>query len=451
MTSAGIRNGVLVSVDTLRADHLGCYGYHRLTSPHLDRLAAGGVRFARCISPHIPTHPGHTTMLTGRDAISHQVICHGGDVELAADIPLLPELLAARGFRTAAADNLKRWFLRGFADYRPYEWERAERVWRKAEGVQRTALEALDAAAADRRPFFLFVHYWDPHTPYFPPAPFDRLFYPGDPTDARRTGMAEALALEPFREPWGRWWGHVTDIAYPVSQYDGAIAYWDATFAAFTGRLEELGLRDQTLLVVTADHGEEMTEHRMWFDHHGLYDTNVHVPLLLSAPGALPAGRVVERTVSLLDVAPTILDLLGLGPLAAGMDGRSLVPLLQGDPAPATPEPALLLTECSWMKKRAVRTDRWKAIFALEPDFHDRPPVELYDLLLDPQERCDLAAARPEVVAEMRQTLERRLRERMAATGHPDPFAYQDLSMARARNELVRQGKRATAEPRGGV
>ncbi len=446
-----IRNVVLISVDTLRADHLSCYGYGRLTSPHLDRLASGGVRFARCISPHIPTHPGHTTMLSGRDAISHQIICHGGDVELAADVPLLPELLGANGFRTGAADNLKRWFVRGFDDYRPYDWERGPRSWRKAEGVQRTALEVLDAAVADGRPFFLFVHYWDPHTPYFPPSPFDRLFYGGDPTDPRRTGMAEALALEPFREPWTRWWGDVSDIGYPVSQYDGAIAYWDTTFAAFADRLADLGLRDQTLLVLTADHGEEMTEHRMWFDHHGLYDTNVHVPLILSAPGALPAGAVVERTVSLLDVAPTILDLLGLGPLAAGMDGRSLVPLLQGEARSAGPQEGLLLTECSWMKKRALRTERWKAIFSLEPDFHDRPAVELYDLLVDPGERCNLAAARPHVVEELREALERRLSERMAASDRPDPFSYQDLSMARARNELVRQGKRATTERRAGL
>ena len=189
----------------------------------------------------------------------------------------------------------------------------------------------------------------------------------------------------------------------------------------------------------------------MWFDHHGLYDTNVHVPLILSAPGALPAGAVVERTVSLLDVAPTILDLLGLGPLAAGMDGRSLVPLLQGEARSAGPQEGLLLTECSWMKKRALRTERWKAIFALEPDFHDRPAVELYDLLVDPGERCNLAAARPHVVEELREALERRLSERMAASDRPDPFSYQDLSMARARNELVRQGKRATTERRAGL
>ncbi|MCL4507928.1 MAG: sulfatase-like hydrolase/transferase [Chloroflexi bacterium] len=437
-------NVVLISVDTLRADHLSCYGYSRLTSPHVDGMASRGTRFLQCTSPHIPTHPGHTTMLTGRDAVSHQIICHGGDVELAAEIPTLAELLQAQGYYTAAADNLQRWFVRGFTDYQTYEWERpSQGPWRKAEGVHRAAAAVLDRAVQSGQPFFLFIHYWDPHTPYFPPPPFDRLFYGGDPSDPHQHGMEEVLQLGPFRQVWGRWWGHVTDIQYPVAEYDGAIAYWDATFASFIERLAALGVADETVVVLTADHGEELTEHQMWFDHHGLYETNVHVPLILWGPG-IPAGQVVEDSVATFDIMPTILDLTGLSLPTLDTDGRSLVPLLQGVSLP--PREYLILTECSWMRKRAVRTPRWKAIFSLEPDFHNRPPVELYDLLIDSSEQENLAECCPAVVETLRQVLERWLRERTETTGQPDPFSYQDLSVQRAREELARQGKRQHSE-----
>ena len=178
---------LLIAVDTLRADHLGCYGYTRPTSPHLDRLAAGGALFLDCVSPHIPTHPAFTTLHTGRDVFGHGVVAHAGATE-PDEVPTLAELLSARGVFTAAVDNLGRWFTRGFELSRSYEWEKPPRgAWRKAEAVNAQALPALNACAASDRPFLLFVHYWDPHTPYLPPPPFDRIFYEGT-SATRRTG-----------------------------------------------------------------------------------------------------------------------------------------------------------------------------------------------------------------------------------------------------------------------
>src|SRR5262245_20124101 len=125
-------NIVLISIDTLRADHLSCYGYPRLTSPHLDRIAAEGARFTECFSTWIPTHPAHTTMLTGQDLIRHQIVAQGGKAQLNPDIPTLAELLAGEGYFTAAADNLGRWFSRGFDRYESYRWSKdATGAWRK--------------------------------------------------------------------------------------------------------------------------------------------------------------------------------------------------------------------------------------------------------------------------------------------------------------------------------
>lgn len=136
----------MISLDTLRADHMSCYGYPRLTSPHLDRLAAQGSLFRTCIAPHIPTHPGHTTVFTGQDVFGHQIVAHSGQVELDPSVPLLAERLRDAGYFTAAADNLGRWFPRGFALYEPYSWKPdAKGRWPKAEAVNAAADKVLAA------------------------------------------------------------------------------------------------------------------------------------------------------------------------------------------------------------------------------------------------------------------------------------------------------------------
>ena len=432
-------NVLLIALDTLRADHLGCYGYPRLTSPQIDRLAARGVRFANFFSPHIPTHPSFTTLHTGVDAMRHQVVSHAGKIELDASIPTLAELLKARGYFTAAVDNLGRWFTRGFDAVLPYRWATDPRVaWRKAEAVNAQAITALDLVANQTRPWFLFVHYWDPHTPYLPPAPFDRMFYPGDPYDPANRSMDPVFAFEPFREYFQQWMGGVTDIQFPVAQYDAEIAYLDTVLEHLFGRLSELGQEEDTLIVLLSDHGEIMDEHEGYFDHHGLYDGNVRVPLILCLPGRLPAGRVVDGFAQTFDVAPTILDLVGVGDVAGrvGMTGRSLLPHLDGASGPEY----LHLTECTWMRKRAVRTRQWKLIRALEPDFHALPPVQLFDLAVDPCEQRNLADDRPDVVRELTARIEEWVSRRRAETGMADPLETQ-------RPTLHRIGEMKTAVP----
>ena len=181
------------------------------------------------------------------------------------------------------------------------------------------------------------------------------------------------------------------------AQYDAEVAYADLCIAHVLNRLEELGLVENTLLIVGADHGEELDDHGCWFDHHGLYDTNVRVPLIMRLPGRLPAGQVVTPMVSWLDVAPTVLDLAGLPTLSAvaGLHGRSLTTTIRGE-SPAGTWPAVYLTECTWMRKRGWRTSEWKLIRALEDDIYEKPPVELYHLTIDPLETTNLADARPE-------------------------------------------------------
>jgi arylsulfatase A-like enzyme len=422
-------NVLMISLDTLRADHLSAYGYPRLTSPHLDRLAAQGAVFRNCLAPHIPTHPGHTTVFTGRDVFDHQIVTHGGQLDLDPGIPLLAERFQQAGYFTAAADNLGRWFSRGFDLYEGYRWDTDPKGrWPKAEAVNRAADKVFAQIAAQSKPFFCFLHYWDVHTPYLPPDPFWGMFYDGDPYDPSNHSLDAMWEFEPFRWYFHEWMPGVRDVEFPKSQYDAELAYMDTCLAHMFYMLHARGLDRDTLVVVFADHGEELDEHRMWFDHHGLYETNVHVPLIFWAPGRVPA-RTLFGPVSHYDIAPTVLEAAGLPPDPQAA-GRSLWPVMRGGPDTGTWD-ALYLTECTWMRKHAWRTREWKLILAKEPDFHHCPPVELYHLPSDPLEQRNLAEERPDVVEELRAALEAHVARRVAETGRPAPIDVQGITLRR--------------------
>ena len=427
-------NVILVSLDTTRADRLSCYGHFRKTSPHIDRLAEEGVLFAEHFSPHIPTFPGHTTMMTGKDLYAHQVSNQSHQPGIQPGIKMLAEILKENGYFTVAADNLGKWFARGFDHIENYAWDSTKpESWRKGEAVTKASLKALKAASEQDKPFFLFLHYWDPHTPYLPPAPFDRMFYTGNEKDPRNESMNELWKFEAFNRYFAEWMPGVTDVEFPKAQYDAEIAYMDVCFSHVLTRLDELGLTGETLIVVTADHGEDLDEHEHWFDHHGLYDTNVHIPLIMRCPELLPAGIKIHGLTSMLDLTPTILDLLDFGELALseGMNGTSLVPLINSPSGTSRGSTdALHLTENTWMKKRGIRTHRWKMIVPLEiPDLHGASEIELYDLFADPGELNNVSLERPDIIATLSDLMEVHVQCRLKETGLPDPLLNQQIAL----------------------
>lgn len=419
-------NVVWIVIDCLRADRLGCYGYEWPTTPNLDRVARDATRFTQCISPHIPTHPAHTSFLASKDVFSHQIVAQSGRKEPGPGLRLLPQILRERGYFTAAVDNIGRWIEPAFEEYETYpRWNHdGSKPWRNGEQITEHALRLIERCEEDR-PFFFFFHYWDPHTPYLPPAPFDRMFYSGDEKDPRHRSMEPVWQSPWFAHYFEEWLPGVTDIEYVRAQYDASVAYSDACVGRVLQGLERRGMLDDTLLIISSDHGEELDDHRMWFDHHGLYDTNVRVPLILWSPGRIAPGARIDGQVSLIDVTPTLLELAGMPEVreAEAMQGRCLLPLLRGD-AGSTWE-ALYCTECTWMRKRAWRTPDWKLIRALEEDIYGNPMTELYDLKADPGERHNLAESRPEVVRELGDEMDGWVRRRLAATGLPDPIVEQ--------------------------
>lgn len=443
-----MRNIILFSLDTLRAASMSCYGHKNLTTPHLDVLASNGTLFESCISPHIPTHPAHTTMFTGKDVLTHQIITQGGQLNLSDNIKTVPELLEEAGYFTVAADNLGRWFQRGFPEeqYRGSQWETRYQGARKAEAVNKTAIDLLDLAQSQDKPWFAFLHYWDPHTPYLPPAPFERMFYRGDECDPNNRSMDAVYACEPFTDYFRQWmckpdpddpdnlakkqlW---TDREYVNAQYDASIAYMDASLAQLFHYLQDSGLMEDTLLIITADHGEELDEHELWYDHHGLYQTNCHIPLILHCPAVIRKGQRLGGLVTLKDIAPTILDYAGQTSLGKRekMEGISLRTLIDNGIDDGSCD-TVYLTECGWMKKRGWQTRKWKMILETggTPSVYNTPDIELYDLEEDPDEIYNLAEEAEDIVARLKSELNAFLNRRLSETGQPDPTDEQEITM----------------------
>ncbi|MGV3724924.1 MAG: sulfatase [Actinomycetota bacterium] len=415
------QNLLLLGVDSLWAAHMSCYGYHRLTTPHIDRFAAEGVLFERNYSPHIPTTSAYATMLTGMDCFSHQVVALRHQGGLTERVKTLPEILREQGYQSTCVGFTGNPSARGFDNYLTFSgWGRwDERPSRKAENLNEVALPELERLAGEDQPFFLFLRHMDPHSPYLPPEPFEHLFYTGDPCDPNVRSMEPVMAFKPFRDYFATWMPPgVTDAEYVIAQYDGAVAYMDACIQRIFATLDRLGLRDNTLVVLNGDHGETLMDHECYFDHHGMYDCTLHVPLILRHP-KLPRGKRVSGYTLHQDLVPTILDVLDIDTEIA-FDGRSLLPLVRGERP--TNWSDFYITECTWMRKHGWRTPEWKLIVALEPDFHFKPEVELYNLVTDPGEEVNVAGEEPEIAAALRSRMEAWIAEREAETGLPDPI-----------------------------
>ncbi len=426
MSSSGAApqpNILLIAVDSLRADHMSCYGYPRLTSPHLDRVAQQGTLFENTLSPHIPTTSAYASMLTGMDAFTTQVVAlrHKGAVR--SEVTMLPELLRDQGYNTTCVGHTGNPSSRGFDTYLDYHaWGNwADRPLDKAQDLNRVVIPEFDRLLDEEVPFFVLLRHMDPHPPYLPPEPYERMFYHGDEFDPNNDSMKPVMSFKPFRDWFASWMPPgITDKDYVIAQYDGAIAYMDACIQTILTYLEARGVLDNTIVVFNSDHGETLyAKNECWFDHHGLYDSNLRVPLIIRYPALMPAGLRISGYNQHKDLVPTLLELAGIES-DIPFDGKSLMGMVRGEATSHDSE--MYLTECTWMRKHGWRTPQWKLIRALEPDFHFKPPVELYNLDEDPDEDHDLAEARPEMVDALTGRMETWIALRERETGLKDPI-----------------------------
>ena len=418
-------NIVHLGIDSLLADHMSCYGYCRQTTPHMDRIAADGTLFERTYSPHIPTTSGYCSMLTGMDCFTDQVVALRHKGPLRPEVSTLAEILRENGYTTTSVGFKGNPASRGFDNYLSFaawgSWETGRSP--KADNLNAVAIPELDRLAEGDQPFYLFLRHMDPHAPYLPPYPYERMFYHGDECDPDNRSMDPVKAFKPFRDFHISWMPPgISDKDYVIAQYDGAIAYMDAAIQTIFTALEDHGILDETLIVINSDHGETLYDHDCHFDHHGIYDVTLHVPLIIRYPGQVPAGKRVSGYNQHKDLVPTVLELAGIES-DIQFDGTSLMDMVRGEVA--SHEAEFYITECTWMRKHGWRTPEWKLIMALEPDFHFKPAVELYNLTEDPDENNNLAEQEPEMVALLKARMDAWIAKREAETGLPNPMHHQ--------------------------
>lgn len=408
-------NIILIAIDTLAARHMSCYAYERETTPEIDRIAGAGVRFPQMIAPNIPTTPAYTSMFTGLNAFSHRAISLKNKAcQLESGIATLPEYLSQNGYTTAMVSTLvglRQWFVRGF------HHAMQPKGGRTAACMNARAIPWLEKLA--EQPFFLFLHCWDPHTPYLPPEDLKRRFYDGDENDPDNHSLDhhKSQIVYPFYEQFHlSKYGDFTDAEYVTALYDAEVAAADRELGKLFAFLESSGLMDNTIVFLTADHGENMTEHGFYWCHQGTYEEVIAVPLVLWAPSVFPDAREPEALVQHADLLPTILELAG-SELPERTDGISLVPLLEGK-SDAGHE-FVVLSECVWQARCGIRTAEWKFMKTIDNGLFDRPERELYHLLDDPQEQQNLVDTHTDLAQTLECQMERWIEKRLGSKPNP--------------------------------
>jgi arylsulfatase A-like enzyme/tetratricopeptide (TPR) repeat protein len=369
-------NVVLITLDTTRADHLGCYGYVQARTPNLDALAREGVLFAQAASTAPLTQPAHSSMMTGMYPTYHGVRING-NTALSQEHKTIAEALSEKGYETGAFIGAfvldGRWGLnQGFQVYDDrFDLEKHKHL--DLGSVQRPANQVVDAALAwlegrKQGPFLAWIHLYDPHTPYQPPEPFLSEYGP--------RGMA--------------------------ALYDGEIAFTDQQVGRVVSWLQANGLEKKTVVVIMGDHGEGLGSHGEGTHGYFVYDYAMHVPFLVATPFAELRGVRVDSQVSAVDVYPTVLALTGIDP-APRVHGRSLLPVML-DPKTETAayaygESMTPSLQFGWSPLHYLRSSRYKLIKAPRP--------ELYDLSADPEETTNVFAGHPEVARDLMEKLDR--------------------------------------------
>ena len=429
MRQKGKPNIILIVMDAVRAKHLSCYGYHRPTAPNLERFAERSVVYETAISPAGWSLPSHASMFTGLYPSRHGA--HDQHKYLRPEYPTLAEVLRSWGYHTLALCynayiSPTTGLDRGFEEFnsvarrlpRPLgkikqkaETGAAILLGQRDSGARftnRQVVAALRHLQTSERPFFMFVHYLEPHAPYCPPKKYNR-YLPKEVSsrEAKRVNqdrvkyLAELVSMDE------------QDFEILTALYDGEITYLDTCVAQVLRQLEESGMLDQTMVIITADHGENIGDHQMMGHTYCLYDTLLHVPLIIHYPqGTTTPGRV-EHQVQTLDLLPTILSMLGdtSSETYRSLQGYDLLSSTtheftiaeQANPDLTTFYSRFPGVDVSRYDRaiKMIRTDRCKYIWASDGNH------ELYDLQADPDEQCNIIAERPDISRD----LDRRLTE----------------------------------------
>ncbi|MCK5611765.1 sulfatase [Candidatus Pacearchaeota archaeon] len=410
-------NILLISIDTLRADHVGCYGYHRDTTPNLDKIASESVLFTQAISPASWTTPAHMSIFTALYPIKHNVL--NTKMKLNIEVITLAKVLQGHGYMTGACISAPTMlpadlgFSRGFDTYDDYTvgidvdmnmfglndlygGQNSHPICPITHSMATTFLEGRGKGK-----FFLFIHYWDIHGNYDAPQPYKKMF--DKDYEGNFDGSQESInKIKPGIAK--------RDLEHMIARYDGEIRYVDDYIGKLMDKLRELNLLDKTLLIITADHGEEFLEHGGNWHGKTLYDEVIHVPLIIRYPSLIPQNNVITTQVSTVSIMPTILDIVDI-PLEHQVQGESLLPLIIAETqVPIQP----VYSEMTKNEKRAIRADDFKFIGDFENDER-----QLFDLKKDSREYINLIDKETEIAGDLEKKLLRWIKASRSSTEKP--------------------------------
>ena len=426
-------NIILITIDTLRSDHLGCYGNNKILTENMDRIASEGILYKNCMSPIPLTNPSHASILTGLYPPHHGILLNG-ESHLNPGIKTLPDVLSQRGYKTAAfvsGHTLKNWVCHFSEQFELYEDNFSpsrilpdsvfESIFAKpclamlkrihflgdlnknSRIAEKVIKEAGDWISLNSdSPFFLWLHVFDPHGPYSPPPPYNKMYYSEYSTkvDGDWIKLTDDQKIEMLKNE-----GYLEQFK---SLYAGEVSYVDDQIGVFLNVLRRMRLLEKTMIILTADHGESLTEHNYYFDHSVcLYDPSLKVPLIFRLPNKEHAGDQVDDLVRLVDIFPTVLDYCRIR-FTEKVDGR---PLLGNKENPRIEEPALSFVfpgEIQGNKKllsvrtsnyKYIRTSSWWGDLLLMPESE-----ELYNIQEDPKELRNLLFEEPDMLNKFRLT-----------------------------------------------
>ncbi len=445
-------NILLIIIDALRTKNLNVYGYPLETSPNIRRIAERGIVFENAFSCTDCTDPSLTSILSGRYPLSHGITAQGPEVKrehlrnlTMSQTVFLQEILKEKGYVTVAIDWLGRWHKKGYdyytGEYKSYSAKPAKvldkRWWyhhvisklpgflvktvqilyREFKGYEVTN-RAIDFLRTFKdKKFFMLIHYWSTHTPYTHYPKWSRKYrdyYRIEPWEVPIDAVLDKIKNEKYRDYLKRLVSGANRVGELVRRYDEAIAFTDKQVGEITKFLEENGLLEDTLVIVTSDHGESLVEHGIYFSHHGLYDEVIKVPLILSHPD-LPKNIRIKGFIQHCDLVPTILDLLGIK-LKLPLDGVSALPLIYD--GKDIREEVYAMGGYEWENgKIAIRNHDYKYIYT-PPEklvcklcgYKHGDVHELYNIKIDPLERENIYEKEPKVGLEMKMKIKRFLK-----------------------------------------
>ncbi len=392
-------NVVILSIDTLRADHLGCYGYERNTSPTIDKLASEGVQFSNCYAQRGLTWPSLTSIMTAMYPKTHGV--RRNQVPLDGKNITIAEILKNEGYKTGAF--LANYY---FSPNRGFDTKMGGEIGDLDYAITGQALGWLNGINPQEDNFFLWIHYKNPHLPYEPPEPFTNMFdstYTGQYDGSRKSVNSIYVNKTELEE---------RDLDHIVALYDAEIRSTDSYIELILQKLKAMNVYDNTIIVFISDHGEELYERNYYFDHAcSIYDGVLRIPLVIKYSDVIPAGKIMENQIESIDITPTILNILKV-PLRDEFEGRSIFGMILDDSSdvwfPSFADRSIVIN--------SIRTPQWKYIYNPE-DYHavcvtgaveddgegyDVEIEELYNIQTDPSEQVNLAEQFPNIAKELR-------------------------------------------------